>query len=192
MSPINDTQILDRFERELGPNEEIIWAGQPISQMAHAKSTKMTGIYGSLVLLFAIFWTISVAFNADFQAGGRNSALWVGLFIMLVGLIQTGMPIFAYINARRIRYALTNHRILIYNQFAGEEMQNFALHTLEAPVQNAHKDGSFDIILLRKKPGLFSLNRARKTIGFIGLSAQEAVKVFALLDKLSIGLDIGD
>lgn len=180
---------LERFGKELGPDEEVIWNGQPVSQMAHAKSAKMTGIYGAVVLLFAIFWTISIAFSADFQTEGSNSALWVGLFIMLVGLIQTGMPIFAYINARRIHYALTNHRILIYNQFAGEEMQSLALHTLEAPVNNAHQDGSCDIILLRKKPGFFSLNRANKTVGFIGLSAHDAKMVSAKLNNLNKNFD---
>lgn len=136
------------------------------------------------MLLFAIFWTISVAFSADFQTEGSNSALWVGLFIMLVGLIQTGMPIFAYMNALRIHYALTNHRFLIYNQFAGEEIQNLALHMLESPVRNAHKDGSCDIIFLRKKPGLFSLNRANKTIGFIGLSEPAAERVMQELAQV--------
>lgn len=171
----------DLFDKELGPDEDIIWTGQPVSQMAHAKSQKMTGIYGALVLAFAIFWTISIALSPDTQNEGTNSALWVGLFIMLVGLIQTGMPIFAYFNAGRIHYALSNHRILIFNQFGGEEMQSFPLRVLEMPQRSAHPDGSRDLVLLKKSPGLFSLNRAKKTVGFLGLAQQEAVEVERLL-----------
>lgn len=31
----------ERFGKELGPDEEVIWIGHPVSQIAHAKSAKL-------------------------------------------------------------------------------------------------------------------------------------------------------
>lgn len=188
MSSVKDNSNLEKFETELGPDEQILWTGRPVSPLAHAKSAKMTGIYGSVVLLFSIFWTISVLSSAQFQADS-NSALWVGLFIMLVGLIQTGMPIFAYVNARHMQYALTNQRLIIFHQFAGEELQEVPISRFETPILSEHPDGTRDVIIWRQKPNLFSLNRAKKNVGLIGLCANEAEEVCGLLETLPANCD---
>lgn len=101
----------DRLLAEVGPNEKVVWSGQPrISRFVLA--TIPIFIFGLIATSFSVFWVV-MAFLGTRQGGFSLIFPLFGLPFVLIGVGMLSAPLWAASKARRIVYALTDRRLIL-------------------------------------------------------------------------------
>ena len=94
------------IRRELGPHEHIIWAARP-SPSAVFREHAYGLIFSSCWLLFLA----PVVFEADVK---EHAPMAGGIYLMLAfGVLMLVGTILQCLSAKRIQYALTEHRLIV-------------------------------------------------------------------------------
>lgn len=128
------------LRERLGPEEQILWAGRPLSgirlQPSDAFAIPFSVMWGG----FAIFWEASVLTSR----APLFFCLW-GIPFVLVGLyLIAGRFFYDAWQREKTLYALTNQRVLIIQ---GWKVQSFALATLDNINLTEGRDGTGTISL---------------------------------------------
>ena len=119
-----DTTALIR--KELGPNERLLWSGQPKQGLTFRPSDWFQIPFSLLWCGFAIYWESSVISTV----GLDFFALW-GIPFVLMGLYLVVGRFFADAQQRaRTTYALTDERVIIVSGLSARNVRSLDLKTL--------------------------------------------------------------
>jgi hypothetical protein len=150
--------LVARVESELTPGEKLVWLGQPRPSLYARASI--------FLVIFGVFWLtiVSGIFGAIFIGGGMAAA-WAGgqqglagLFALIpacfsipfwaVGIGMVTSPVWMRRYARRVCYAITDRRALIWEPrlFGSIQVYSFAGAGLGAMSRVERRDGSGDLI----------------------------------------------
>ena len=123
LSPVDARHAL---QRELGPQEKLLWAGQPRQGLLLRSSDALLIPFSLVWAGFAVFWEASVVRTGApffFKLWGVPFVL-VGIYIVLGRF---------FVDARQRRhtvYGVTNQRIVIVAGLFGRSVQSLALNML--------------------------------------------------------------
>ena len=132
----NETAAIIR--RELGPQESLLWSGQPRKGLAFRSSDLVMIPFSLMWGGFAIVWeTMVIRANAPLFM-----IMW-GIPFVLIGLYLIVGRFFVDAKQRsQIHYAVTNERVIIITNFFGRKLKSLSLHTLSEMTLDQKPDGS--------------------------------------------------
>ena len=142
-------EIDGAVQRELQPQETVVWCGQP--NPAHSAREALPA------LLFAVPWlgitgAVSWAFLGH---GGVPGIPTIGILAVfsiswLFGLSILFVPLFAYNNSKKQVYAITNKRILIISLSRTRRVDSYGPQDLCRFAHVEFNDGSGDLTFAQK------------------------------------------
>ena len=140
------TQLQDLVERELEPDEELIWVGQPIPIYFTASSIA--------AVLFAIPWTLFALFwicgTAGFKIPAFGPEMLFPLFgvpFVLVGLGMFCSPLFVRAWLKKTAYVITDQRAIIFaGAFFSTKIVSFPPEELGKLQRKEKADGIGDVL----------------------------------------------
>ena len=176
------------IEAELRPGETLLWAGQPTPSRL-AKMGIVPMLFGIPFTAFALFWTavaggIGFLFHSVGSGISRNIPgsdpfatpfLWVsymplfGLVFILAGLGLLLSPLWLFLKAQRILYAVTSQRVLLRNGsgWGGHTVRSLSPDLIGDRVRTQQADGSGDLLFPRAAT-LTAYQEDDDTNGFVG------------------------
>jgi hypothetical protein len=125
------------LQRELGPQEKLLWAGQPRQGLLLRSSDALLIPFSLVWAGFAVFWEVSVVRTGApffFKLWGVPFVL-VGIYIVLGRF---------FVDARQRRhtvYGVTNQRIVIVAGLFGRSVQSLTLNALPGLSLNERASG---------------------------------------------------
>lgn len=129
---------------ELQPNEQLRWARQPAAgRYARSKSVLVVAM-GIFFVVFANFWigvvqAVGIGFGYGF--------FWMfGLPFLVIGLCLVFSPVYRYVKARRMIYAVTDQRVLTLSRFPSYRVQSFERGQLGRLDKKVGRGGVGDLI----------------------------------------------
>jgi hypothetical protein len=182
-----------QIQVELRPDESIVWAGNP-NPRSFATSSDSLG-----TMIFGLLWT---AFSATFMFAGLNDQYNIifflfGLGFTLIGGVMLGSPIWAYREAGKTAYVITDLRAIIFDGgglrigpgdegvnvgLASAAVHSFDLERLTSLESESRTDGSGDLKFKLKMSRFSSADDPVLEGGFIAIP--NVVAVEALLRGL--------
>jgi len=163
-------------QNELQPGESLRWTGQPDAARL-AMKTLPTFLFAIPWTAFAVFWVWSAA---GYRMPDLSRWEWKNIFplwgvpFILIGLRMLTAPLWEYLRAARIVYAVTDHRALIIQSGGSKKVKSFTAAELSNLDRKEKADGSGD--LLFGKPESEETRRTRSfnfglpiPAGFIGI-----------------------
>ncbi|MEM7682272.1 MAG: hypothetical protein AAF288_09990 [Planctomycetota bacterium] len=157
------------IESELGPNETLLWAGQP-SPKRVAKRDLPLVLFAVPWTGFAVFWTLGAAgLLGQAGAGGSLGFAAFGLPFIAIGLGMFATPWWSYRVAKRTAYVITEERAIILRIGRRSDLQAFPADRLTVLKRRTQPDGSGDLILERESSTDSDGHRDTKEIGFFGI-----------------------
>lgn len=127
---------------ELGPGEQMLWAGRPFQGLALRASDAIAIPFSLLWGGFAIFWESSV-FS---QGAPLLFKLW-GIPFVLVGLyLIVGRFFFDSWSRKKTYYGLTTKRVLIVSGIYSREIKSLELGSLNDMSLSERSSGSGSIV----------------------------------------------
>src|SRR5262249_33218360 len=143
---------MDRYQaeqtitRQLDPGEGLLWSGAP-SPGRMALSALPSMVFGVPFTAFSVFW-ITMAHSMMSHSpmpGPANLFPLFGTPFLLVGLGMLPSPLWAYLGAGRVQYAVTNKRAIIVSGLLSTSVKSF-VHSEIHDVQRVERaDGSGDV-----------------------------------------------
>ena len=128
---------LDGIQRELGPNEQLLWSGKPKSGILFRSSDAIMIPFSIAWAGFAIFWE-TMAFNARTPVFFK---LW-GLMFVVVGLYMVlGRFFYDMFLRSKTEYAVTNQRVLIIRNGRQRSVQAFPIDKINNISLQERHDG---------------------------------------------------
>jgi hypothetical protein len=173
---VSEDIAMDRYQaeqeinRQLDPGEGLLWSGSP-EPMRMALSAMPATALGIPFTGFAAFWIyMAYTMTSKSPAPGPWSLFPLfGLPFLFIGLGMLTSPLWAFLAAGRVLYAVTNRRALIVGQFFSTKVQSFPhadIHELES-VERA--GGSGDLYFGSRAVVTRSGGVRIQRIGFIGI-----------------------
>lgn len=140
--------LQDIVQRELRPDERLIWSGTPGQGLRLRSSDAVVIPFSLLWGGFAIFWEYSAVFGLDPSGHASRAAaplfmeIW-GIPFVIAGLyFMVGRFIVDAFQRARTIYAVTDQRILILTQLFGKRIRSLTLRTLPDITLTEKSDGS--------------------------------------------------
>jgi hypothetical protein len=131
-------ESLSVIRQELGPQEELLWSGQPRQGLALRTSDTLMIPFSLLWGGFAVFWEVMVINSG----GPLFMKLW-GVPFVLVGLYVIVGRFFVDARQRgKTTYAVTSERVIIISNSFGRKVKSLNLRTLSDVTLNQKSDGS--------------------------------------------------
>lgn len=153
------------FQKELQPNERILWTGRPGQGIAFRPSDALMIPFSLLWAGFAFFWETMVIL-------GRAPlffALWGVPFVLVGCYMVFGRFLLDAMSRSRTTYAVTTERALIRTGLVHPSLRSVNLRTLPEMTLDTKSDGRGTITLGQTNPmnmlygGAFWFNNARYT-----------------------------
>jgi hypothetical protein len=147
-------ELQERVSRELQPNERVVWVGQPRPDLMARPAWFMVPC-GIFFLVFSIFWIgMTLTMFGAIQGGpGPGGVMWMifpcfSVPFILVGLLMLASPIWLRARARKMVYALTNHRAIIWEPafFGSVTTRSYTASGLGHMTKRQRADGAGDLI----------------------------------------------
>lgn len=174
-----------RLRNELKPGEFVTWAGQPVPDL-YMKPGFLRWLFFIPWTLFAIFWMAAAAgFGVPSREFGLGLFPLFGLPFLLIGIAGLCAPLILRRKARTTVYAITNLRAITIEGAKSITVRSYTAAEILDLERVEHKDGSGNLILLKKR----ELNSdGDSTTGHYGFfSIRDVRRVEQLLDGLRQG-----
>jgi hypothetical protein len=137
-------KLRDDLQRALLPDERVLWSGEPYRGLIFRPIEAFLIPFSLLWAGFAVFWNFSV-WSADQDAAALPFKLF-GLPFLVVGLDVTFGRFFIDVwLRRRLQYAVTNRRILIYKKGGTATSKSVDIRHLPSIELSERSDGSGSI-----------------------------------------------
>jgi len=181
---IMEDGIVDRVQAEqiaiaqLDPGERLLWSGSPDPGRGALLALPIT-LFGIPFAGFAAFWILAASGITSHATRARGPWLFFPLFglpFLLLGLGMLTAPLWAYLAARRMVYAVTEKRAIIIASGGVRGVQSYA-HTDLGDIQRVERpDGSGDLYFATKST-VTSRGYVNQTkIGFTGIPEVRTVE----------------
>lgn len=168
---------------ELEPGERVVWSSSPKPKL-FSGGTLVTFLFAIPWTGFAIFW---VAGAAGFKIPRSLSfALLFPLFgvpFILIGIVMLLSPLFAYQNALRTAYIITDRRVIIIDGGRSRTIRSFYPDNLSDVFRREHSDGTGDVIINRNAWRDSDGDRKTQELGFFRI--HNAKNAETMLKQLS-------
>lgn len=179
-------QLQNLAGAELGPDEQLLWSGQPNPKRV------MMQLDTFIPVAFSIPWTVASIFFIcaatgfkipDFTKAGVEFFLPLfGLPFVLIGLAMMSTPYWKYRKAQRTIYAVTNKRCLIIVKSTwSKKVKVFLFPQIGSFEIKERTDGTGDLLFAREKYTDAEGQPYTKRIGFLGIP--EVRNVEQILEK---------
>jgi hypothetical protein len=169
-----DTMHVEQIANgQLDSGERLLWAGRPAPLGVALGSLPMT-VFGLLFGGFAAFWIwaasggMSRSSDGAFSGPGAFFPLF-GLPFLLVGLGMVFAPLWAYLGAKNMVYAVTDRRAMIIAGLRTKNVRSFTKEEIGEITRIERPDGSgslmFASVTRASSKGQISVSR----VGFEGI-----------------------
>lgn len=127
--PELDVRLAQKLQRELNPEEVLIWTGQP-GRGGQAVGIIFVFLFGMVVAGFSAFWILSALGFPSAKHLPHSIIVWIfalfGIPFLLVGLGLMALPVFIMRRPRNTVYAITSHRVIV-GRFGGRVPSVYSL-----------------------------------------------------------------
>jgi hypothetical protein len=134
------------FERDLDPNEKIVWTGQPDARRVFSLADLFLVPFSLVWGGFALYWEASVLGWTGGPPAPPAFAAFGVPFVVLGLYFIVGRFIYQYWVKRNTYYALTNRRALIVRQLRGRHVDSIPLASIPSLSTSTRSDGSGTVI----------------------------------------------
>ena len=168
---------MDRYEteqtitRQLDPGEGLLWSRAP-SPGRMALSALPAMAFGVPFSAFSIFWMTmahSMTSHSPMPGGAFNFFPLFGTPFLLVGLGMLTSPLWAYLGAGRIQYAVTNKRAIIVSGLLSTSVKSFVYSEIHDVQRVERADGSGDVYFASRDVATQRGGIVHQKIGFLGI-----------------------
>jgi len=182
-SPLSP-ELEDRLHAEVCPDEKVYWVGRPsVSRLVVVFAIPFVllglGCFALVVFITTFVWT----FPPPVAPGREWGRMIVSVFFLLpfccTGLLLIGTPIWAFVEARRTLYAVTDRRLILSRPIFNGSIRTKSFLTDDVgPLERLERaDGSGDLLFglareFRRKDGTNALGRQ----GFFGIAQVREVE----------------
>lgn len=145
--PQINPEARDAIQPELGPSEEIIWAGKPTTNVIFHKQDLLLIPFTLFWGGFAIYWELSALGIHPFTDRRHPNGSWTfgiiwGVPFVLIGQYMIwGRFIYAAWLKTRTYYAVTNSRLIVFQQSWKKQVVSAYIEALPAVVKEEGRDG---------------------------------------------------
>lgn len=147
-------ELKEKVDRELQPDERILWMDMPIPTFFTPESTKIF-LFGIFFTSFAVFWTFGAAgFTIPNLKEVSNPIQLISLLFPLFGLpfILIGFflllnPLFAYAKAFKTVYLITDRRAITFETGWSKTVRSYPPSKLLNVYRKDKGDGTGDVII---------------------------------------------
>lgn len=171
------------LQRELEPDEEVAWRGQPRPRLFVGQALA-SFLFGIPWTAFALFWTASAAgFTLPSERGLFTLFPLFGVPFILVGLGMLSAPFVGWYRLRHTAYAITDRRVILIEDGRKLTVRSFTPEQLDEIQRTEHAGGTGDVAFTRRH-GYDLRGRAHsEAVALIGV--QEPQRVERLLRALA-------
>jgi hypothetical protein len=139
-----------RVQGELQRDEQLLWVGQPVPAL-FARGGCLMMLFGVPFTAFALFWmaiTSVGVFHGGFPGGLFACFPLFGLPFVVVGLGLLSSPYWLRQRAKRVCYALTDSRAIVWDAgwFGGIEVRSYGPDQLTRIRRVEYPDGCGDLV----------------------------------------------
>ncbi len=162
--------------------ESVVWVGQP-NPIRFAMQKIPMFLFSIPWTAFALFWVYAASgfqFPPDFSKGGFAFFPLFGVPFVLIGLGLMFSPLYAYINAFKTMYIVTNKSIRIVKNGSTKKVEVFTARDIEKIERKEKSDGSGTIIFAYKESTSSKGNTTRTPLGLYGISDVRAVEQYII------------
>jgi len=147
-------ELKEKVDRELQPDERILWMDMPIPTFFTRESKKIF-LFGIFFTSFAIFWTCGAAgftipnlkeVSNPFQLVSLLFPLF-GLPFILIGFFLLLNPLFAYGKAFKTVYLITDRRAMTFEIGWSKTVRSYPPSRLLNVYREERRDGTGDVII---------------------------------------------
>jgi len=142
--PQINPEARDAIQPELGPGEEIIWAGKPSSRVTFHKDDLFAIPVSLIIGGFSIVWTLGASgfLNKGESSGSWPFGLLFGLpFVLYSQYLIWGRFLCAAWFKKRTSYAVTNRRVVVAQKVWRNLVASAYIDTLQALMKEERSDG---------------------------------------------------
>ena len=175
----NDIQQIAAQEIS-GTGESVVWLGQPDPKIFAMQRIPFF-LFSIPWTAFAVFWVYAASgfkFPPDFSQGGFAFFPLFGFPFVLVGLGMMLSPVYAYTNAFRTIYIVTNKTIRIVKNGSTKKVEIYAAQDIEKIERKEKSDGKGTIIFAHSTSFTSKGNMQRMPIGLYGISDVRTVEQY--------------
>jgi hypothetical protein len=165
--------VLPGIQGELGPEERVLWSGQP------RPGVRLTGADAFLIPV-SLLWcggAISAGYSAIKSGTDPFGMAFVGVFVLAGLYIVFGRFFVDAWLRRKTFYAVTNERVLIVTEAFGRKVRTLSLRTLPEMTLRERRDGSGEILF--GPPGPYDMWSGA---GWPGMGAFRSARFEAIAD----------
>ncbi len=163
-----------------GSGESVVWSGQP-NPTRFAMQRLPIFIFSIPWTAFAVFWVYAASgfqFPPDFSNGGFAFFPLFGVPFVLVGLGLMLSPVYAYINAFKTIYIVTDKSIRILKNGGTKKVEIYTASDIEKIERKEKSDGSGNIIFSHNTSFTSKGNIQRTPIGLYGIPDVRTVEQY--------------
>jgi hypothetical protein len=145
--PLINPEARDAIQPELGPGEEILWAGMPTAAVIFHKQDLLLIPFTLLWGGFAIYWELSALGIGPFTDhrhpnGSRTFGIIWGVPFVLIGQYMIwGRFIYSAWLKTRTYYAVTNSRLIVVQRSWRKQIVSAYIEALPTVVKEDSRDG---------------------------------------------------
>lgn len=174
--------------RELEPGERVVWSGVPKPRF-FTGGTLATFLFAIPWTAFSIFWVVAATgFKIPRSLSFELLFPLFGVPFILVGIGMFLSPLFAYRNALRTAYIITDRRAITIDGGRSRTIRSFTPEKLSNIFRREHRDGTSDIIISRdgwkdsegdkrtQELGFFRIHNAKTAESMLKQLAARAVR----------------
>lgn len=176
--------LREKVDRELEAGEHIEWIETPIPRFFTPTATGAF-LFGIPWTAFAIFWTAGAAWGTSKGDGLGFFRLFplFGVPFILIGFGMLSSPLRAYRKALQTVYVISNRRAITFDGGRTTTIRSYSPERLEDVYRKEKKDGTGDVIIVRRAWRDSDGDRQSEELGFLRVRDPKAVE--ALLRKLA-------
>lgn len=174
------------LQRELEPDEEVAWRGQPRPRLFVGQDAPQV-LFGFMVLISALVLLVVGARLTNFPGQGLSASFPIssllGVAFLLGGVVVLGTTFLGGMRLRRTAYAITDRRVILLEDGRKRIVRSFTPSQFDEIQRTEHADGTGDLILTRRR---WSDPRGRAQSEAVALlGVQEPQRVERLLRALA-------
>ena len=189
--------LQENVDRELQPDERILWIDMPIPMFFTRESTKIF-LFGIGMTLFAIFWTCAAAgfsipnlkeVSNPFQLLNLLFPLF-GIPFILIGFFLLANPLIAYRKAFKTVYVITDRRAITFEFGWSKTIRSYPPSQLLNVYRKERGDGTGDVIISFDKWIDSDDVKRSKDLGFLQIQGPKTVEMMLRDLAKQSGIDV--